>query len=155
MVISKNIIKKILIGVVILFVVIQFFRPEKNIATADSPNAIGLHYPVPEDVNALLRTSCTDCHSNNTRYPWYSNIQPVAWWLQDHVDEGKRKFNFDEFNSYDAKKKQKKLKEVVEMIEEDEMPLTSYTLIHRTAALSAQDKAKIIAWAKALQVSIK
>ncbi len=144
-------IPKILFGVVILIVVIQFFRPEKNIATSVLPNAIDRHYPVPREIRAILRSSCYDCHSDNTVYPWYSNVQPFAWWHQNHVNEGKKELNWDEFNSYNAKKKKHKLDEVIEVIEKDEMPLSSYTLIHRDAVLSPQDKDKVINWARKLQ----
>lgn len=147
-------IRKVLLAVVALFVVIQFFRPERNVSTSASPNAIGLHYPVPNEITGILRSSCFDCHSNNTAYPWYSNIQPFASWLQGHIDEGKEELNFDEFKVYDVKKKKHKLDELVEMIEDDEMPLGSYTVIHREAVLSASDRGKIISWAQGLQKTI-
>ncbi len=143
-------VRKIIYAIVALIVVVQFVRPKKNIAVVKSPNAIELHYPVSKEVGILLKTSCNDCHSNNTTYPWYSRLQPLAWWLQDHIDEGKRKLNFDEFNSYTSKKKKHKLEEVIEIVEHDEMPLTSYTLIHRKAALTPQSKDKLINWAKGL-----
>lgn len=148
-------IRKVLIAIAVGLVIIQFFRPEKNLKFSASANAIDLHYAIPKDVAGLLRTSCYDCHSNNTVYPWYSNIQPFAWWLQNHVNEGKRELNFDEFEGYDSKKKKHKLDEVIEMIQEDEMPLASYTLIHRTAVLSPQDKDKLISWARGLQKTLK
>ncbi|MBC7566553.1 MAG: heme-binding domain-containing protein [Pedobacter sp.] len=148
-------IRKLLFVLAILLLIIQLFRPEKNIATTVSTNAIEKHYTIPEDIKGLLKTSCYDCHSNNTVYPWYSKVQPFAWWLDNHVKDGKQEINFDEFNSYTAKKKKHKLDEVVEMIEQDEMPLRSYTVIHTKAVLSPQDKNSIIAWAKDLQKTIK
>jgi hypothetical protein len=93
-----------------------------------------------------LKTSCYDCHSNKTAYPWYSNIQPVKWWLADHVNSGKRHLNFDEFNTYTTKKKLHKLDEITETINNGEMPLTSYTLIHSNAKLSSTDKSEIEKW---------
>lgn len=148
-------IRKILLALLILLVAIQLFRPEKNLSGSNNPNAIDVHYTIPKEIGEVLRTSCYDCHSNNTIYPWYSNIQPFSWWLQNHVNEGKEELNFDEFNSYDAKKKKHKLDEVIEMIREDEMPLGSYTLIHRRAELSPQDKEKLISWASKLQKTIR
>lgn len=147
-------IRKVLLIFAILMLVIQFFRPERNISPSVSPNAIEANYQVPKEIGVLLRTSCYDCHSNNTVYPWYSHIQPFSWWLQNHVNDGKEELNFDQFNTYSIKKKKHKLDEVVEVIEKDEMPLSSYTLIHRKAVLSAQDKDKIIAWAKGLKNAI-
>lgn len=147
-------IRKILIAIAILLMAIQFFKPEKNIAVSPSSNAIDRHYAIPKEIAGLLRTSCYDCHSNNTVYPWYSSIQPFAWWQQNHVIDGKKELNFDEFSSYDVKRKKHKLDEVVEVIQEDEMPLGSYTLIHRNAVLSPQDKDKLISWARGLQKTI-
>lgn len=148
-------IRKALIIFAIIFPVIQIFRTDKNISVSPSVNTIEEHYPLPKQIGTLLKSSCYDCHSNNTVYPWYSNVQPFAWWLSSHVTDAKKELNFDEFNSYDVKKKKHKLDEVVEMIEKDEMPLSSYTLIHKKAVLSPQEKDQIIAWAKGLKAIIK
>ncbi len=148
-------IRKVLLTIAILTLVIQIFRSKKNISASLSANAIEKHYVIPKQIGTLLKSSCNDCHSNNTVYPWYSNVQPFAWWLRSHITDGKQELNFDEFNSYDIKKKKHKLDEIVEMIEKNEMPLSSYTLIHRKAALSSQEKDQIIAWAKGLKPIIK
>jgi len=144
----KSILKKVLIVLIVVLVLLQFYRPTKNISTEVSVNAIGQHYDVPETVDKLLRTSCYDCHSNNTVYPWYSNVQPVALFLDNHIRDGKKHLNFDEFNTYSTERKQKKFKEIAEEIEEGEMPMTSYTLIHQNAKLSAADKKLLVDWTK-------
>jgi hypothetical protein len=138
---------KILIGLVILFIIIQFIRPEKNISSAPSPSHISAHYATSQEVKSILDKSCNDCHSNNTRYPWYASVQPLAWWLNDHVKDGKGEINFDEFMTLPPKKAHHKMEEVSEMVEEDEMPLKSYRLIHRSAELSAQEKTVLTSWA--------
>jgi hypothetical protein len=84
--------KKILLSLLALLVLIQFFRPEKNLS-GERSNDISTQYHVPQNINILFDKACNDCHSNTTRYPWYSNIQPVAWWLADHVNDGKRHLN--------------------------------------------------------------
>lgn len=143
-------------GFIVLFlIVIQFFDTDKNIATVPSENALEKHYRVSNRVQGLLKTSCYDCHSNTTAYPWYNNIQPVKWWLADHVNSGKRHFNFDEFNGYSKEKKLKKLDEVAETIREGEMPLTSYTIVHRNAKLSDIQKSEIEQWVKELKKQIE
>lgn len=147
--------KKGLLILLVAFVVIQFIRPAKNQSAAVSANDISKHVEVPDNVAKVLTRSCYDCHSNNTSYPWYSNIQPVAWWLNDHVVEGKAELNFSEFGSYAPKKQAHKMEEVAEMLETDEMPLKSYTLIHGNAVLNAEEKAAVISWAKALELQIK
>lgn len=136
------------IGYVLLaaLVIIQFIQPQKNNSKEASPNHINTKFPMNDEVAIVLKTSCYDCHSNNTNYPWYSMIQPVGWWLQDHVNEGKGELNFDEFASYSAKKQKHKLEEINETISKGEMPLDSYTWIHKNAILSAEQKAAVKKW---------
>lgn len=152
---KKSILKKIVAAIVLLLIIIQFFGTEKNSSIVASENAITRHYSVPPKVQGLLKTSCYDCHSNNTTYPWYNNVQPVKWWLASHVTEGKKHLNFDELNTYPAKKKLHKLEEVVETINRDEMPLNSYTLIHGNAKLSDADKKEIEAWVNTVKKEIQ
>lgn len=101
---------------------------------------------MPKEIQTLLQQKCYDCHSHSTKYPWYANIQPVAWWLADHVEEGKEHLNFSEFKSYNAEKAAHKLEEVVEEVAEGEMPLKSYTLIHSDAVVTAEELALLRNW---------
>ena len=153
----KKIIKPIVLVLFAAFIIIQFFRPEKNLHAADAPSAndISTVYPMPKEVSTLLQTSCYDCHSNNTHYPWYANLQPVAWWLADHIKEGKKEIDFSEFASYRIGRQYKKLEEINKQIEEGEMPLESYTLIHTETKLSAEQKAIIKNWVNYSRDSIK
>ena len=143
--------KKIGLGLIAVLVIIQFIRPTRNSSTTASPNEISKYYQVPADIHAVLKKSCYDCHSNTTAYPWYSNIQPVGLWLQSHVNEGRGELNFDEFGSYDQKKAKHKFEEIEEVIREEEMPLESFTFIHRDAKLTPEQSASIAAWAGALK----
>lgn len=147
--------KKVLVFLLVVLIVIQFFRPEKNIATGPFPYDIAAIYPVPAEVNEILKKSCNDCHSNNTAYPWYNNLQPVSWWLHDHIKDGKGEVNFNEFGSYRIGKQYRKLLEIKEQIEEGEMPLSSYTLIHNYAKLNEQQKSIMINWADSLRSIIR
>ncbi len=151
----KSILKKTFWVLLAVFIVIQFFRPTKNTATALSANDISTKYTVPVEVKNILQTSCNDCHSNNTVYPWYSNIQPVAWYLNDHVQDGKRHLNFSEFATYRIGKQYRKLEEINHEIEDGEMPMTSYNLIHSNAKLSDAQKVIIYKWVNELRDSIK
>lgn len=143
--------KKIGLGLIAVLVIIQLIRPTRNSSTTESPNEISKYYQVPADIHAVLKKSCYDCHSNTTTYPWYSNIQPVGLWLQSHVNEGRGELNFDEFGSYDQKKAKHKFEEIEEVIREEEMPLESFTFIHRDAKLTPEQSASIAAWAGALK----
>ncbi|MET3537182.1 heme-binding domain-containing protein [Chryseobacterium limigenitum] len=147
--------KNILTILLLLFIGIQFIDVKKNISQSRSANAIENYYTIPVKVQTILKTSCYDCHSNNTSYPWYSNVQPVKWWLADHVDSGKRHLNFDEFNTYSRDKKLEKLDEIIETIKEGEMPLTSYTAIHQKAKLSMSDQSEIEKWVNETKRDVK
>jgi Haem-binding domain len=151
----KKFFKRLFLLLLLVFVVIQFFRPAKNISAGISANDITTKYAMPEDVQTALKTACYDCHSNNTRYPWYNNIQPVAWWLADHVNEGKRDLNFSEFASYRIGRQYNKLEQINGEIKEGEMPLSSYTLIHKDAILNEQQKLSIANWVTSVRDSIK
>jgi len=146
--------KKIFIFLLIALVVIQFIRPKENHSDQLSKNDITLHYHVPDTVLSILKTSCYDCHSNNTRYPWYNRVQPVAWWLNRHVREGKRELNFSEFASYPLTKQAKKLKNTVKQVKGGGMPLDSYLWIHKDAKLEQGQKDTLIQWANSLQQTI-
>ena len=150
-----SITKKILIGLLGVFIIIQFIKPDKNQSDAVTPNDIFANFQSENSTKQLIRTACYDCHSNNTVYPWYAEIQPLAWWLADHVKEGKSELNFSEFATYKPKKADHKLEEVIEMIQEGEMPLKSYTLIHGNAKLSDGQKKAIITWAEGLRSQIQ
>ncbi len=129
-------------------VIIQFIRPTPNNSVGPYQDDISLKYPMNAEVKTTLQKACYDCHSNQTTYPWYSMIQPVGWWLQHHVDEGKEHLNFHTFLSYSAKKQDHKLEEIEEAVTDGWMPLDSYTWLHKNAVLQEQEKAAIIAWVK-------
>ncbi|MFY7963994.1 MAG: heme-binding domain-containing protein [Chitinophagaceae bacterium] len=148
-------IKKIGIGLLICLIIIQFIRPTKNINTVDTSKQITAVAAVPENVNAILKKACNDCHSNNTNYPWYSNIQPVYFWLNNHITEGKREINFDEFASYRLRKQYHKMEELIEQVKEGEMPLSSYTWIHKDAVLTDAEKTTLTGWAQGVMDSMK
>jgi len=120
-----------------------------------SANDIAYSHNVPDSVEQILKTSCYDCHSNHTFYPWYAKIQPVSLWLADHIKEGKAELNFSEFGSYSLRRQFHKLEEINEQVKNNEMPLTSYTIIHRDAKLTPEQKLLIANWAVALQDSFK
>ncbi|NDC30124.1 MAG: cytochrome C [Bacteroidetes bacterium] len=140
-------VKKIIIVLGVILVLIQFYSPQLNNGTALGGNDFTHTMSVPNDVMQILKTSCFDCHSNHTDYPWYSKIQPIGIWLANHIDEGKRELNFSEFNTYKAKRKRHKLEELVKEVKEHEMPLSSYTIIHKNAVLTNEQAQLLINWA--------
>jgi len=150
----RHMIKKIFAGLLVAFVAIQFVRPARNLSPAAGPNDVTAKLEVPADVQHVLATACYDCHSNNTRYPWYAQVQPVGWWLASHIHDGKRHLNFSEFGAYDAKNAARKLRGVARTINGGSMPLSSYTWIHRDAILSAAEKKLVADWAEAARAKL-
>jgi len=150
--------KKILTGLlifVLLFGFIQFFRPEKNWQINVSRNEIFYKKAADPRIVTLLKTSCYDCHSNNTAYPWYNNIAPVSWMISNHIREGKDELNFSNWDLYVPETQHKLLKKIIEEVEEDEMPLRSYLIIHADAKLSDADKELLKFWATDKMVEIE
>lgn len=145
-------IKKIILFFLLLLVIAQFFGPEKNEGNVTSLDAFFTETNPPEDLKLILTQACFDCHSDVTKYPWYSNITPVNYWMAHHVDEGKEELNFSKWNSYSVKRKDHKLEETLEMIEKGEMPLKSYTLAHNEAVLTDTQKQIIINWVERVRI---
>lgn len=139
----------IVIAILLTLVIIQFFSPERNISN-EHTNDIASSYFLPDSVASILQVACNDCHSNRTEYPWYSGIQPVAWWLDHHIKDGKRHLNFSTFTTRPIAVQYHKLEEIVETVEEGEMPLPSYSWLglHPDAKLTAEQRALVISWAR-------
>ncbi len=149
-------IKKILIALAMVFVAIQFVRPEKN-NSGDNQYDISTKYNVPPRIGTLLQSACYDCHSNTTRYPWYSNIQPVAWWLSDHVKHGKGHLNFSTFTNRKVAIQYHKFEEISEMVQKKEMPIAAYTVLglHADADLSDEERGTLVNWAEEQMAMMK
>ena len=139
-------IKKILLAVLFVFIIIQFIQPPRNKSGQLLPTEITRVFTEPQNVQDILKISCYDCHSNNTHYPWYSFIQPGAWWMANHIKEGKQNLNFSEFGSYSKRKQQNKLRSIAKSIEDATMPIGAYTLMHGDATLSKDKKEIIVDW---------
>lgn len=147
-----SLVKKLFLGSTAVFVVLQFIRPEKNVSAAppDKDDFIVRLAPPPE-VKKMLQVACYDCHSDNTRYPWYAEIQPGGWWLKQHIDDGKRELTFSSFGAYSAKKQAKKLSAIVDEIGGRTMPLKSYTWIHRDAIFTDAQLKTLTTWLEGVQ----
>lgn len=130
--------------VVAIVLVIQVIPVERNVSTVPPGQSFERTEKVPASVAAILKVSCYDCHSNNTRYPWYSELQPGAWFMARHIKKGKEELNFDEFNNYSKRRKKAKIKSIISQIEKDEMPLKSYRMMHGNARLSADEKKELL-----------
>jgi hypothetical protein len=142
--------RKIGVLIIIFLVVFQFVQPMKNRSEALSDSDISYVHPVPPDVHQTLVNKCYDCHSNNTHYPWYFNIQPIGWWLAAHIHDGKEHLNFSDFKNYQPNKAAHKLEEIEEVLEDGSMPLKAYTMFHQDAALTEGEKKAIHEWLESI-----
>ncbi len=138
--------KNSLLTIIILLIIFQFFRIDKANPPLDPAMDIAVVAQMPAELNNMIKESCYDCHSNEVKYPWYTNVAPLSWWIKHHINEGREELNFSEWGTYKSRRIDKKLKECAEMLEEGEMPLSSYTLIHGEAKLSEAQKSQLIAW---------
>jgi hypothetical protein len=141
-----------LLVLLIVFVGIQFIPTKRNQSENVPKTDFIIVNNAPKNIKNTFQTSCYDCHSNNTLYPWYNKVQPVAWLLENHIEEGKAELNFSEWDLYSDRRKKSKLKSIISQIEDNEMPLSSYTIIHKNANLSNQQKSEIIDWISKLDM---
>lgn len=146
--------KILILLLLVAFVGIQFVPTYRNLTSVTPKTDFALVNKVPKTIQEKIQTSCYDCHSNNTDYPWYSKIQPVAWYLENHIIDGKKQLNFNDWGKYSDRKKQNKLEFIINQINDGEMPLPSYTLIHRDAILSKSDKKLVIDYLRQLNNSL-
>ena len=142
----KKALKIVLLILAIAFIAIQFFQIDKTNPEIVQAETIDAITSIPPDIKIILGKACNDCHTNNTRYPWYSYVQPNGWFLRSHVDDGRRHLNFSTFATYDQRKRGKKLEEICEQVESAEMPLSSYLWIHREAVLTDTEKKALCDW---------
>jgi hypothetical protein len=146
--------KKALLTLLIVFIAIQFIQPAHNKNEQVLPTDIVEMYNVPLNVQSVLKTSCYDCHSNNTRYPWYFSIQPLGWMLNKHVNEGKENLNFSELGSYSERKRANKFRAIAKSINDGTMPLSQYTIMHKDAKLTTDAKTLLINWTEKMKNSL-
>ncbi|MBZ0202006.1 MAG: heme-binding domain-containing protein [Ignavibacteria bacterium] len=146
----KKILKFVFVILLIGFVVIQFIgRPEKTTTAEVTAAHITKQLQVPSNVESILKRSCYDCHSNHTKWPWYSSIAPASWLVADDITTGRKKMNFSDWTSLSEAKREARLNEICEEIKSDEMPMPKYLLLHGEAKLSQADKDILCKWVEA------
>lgn len=143
--------KKVVLGILVVFILMQFARPKKN-DSRNGVNDITTVMEVPENVQKILKTSCADCHSNFTKYPWYNEIAPVSWFVASHVNDGKEHLNFSEWTVYNKNQKEHVIKDLKEVLENKSMPLSSYLKMHEEAEMTLEQYQILLDWAQTLNV---
>ncbi|EAQ43046.1 MULTISPECIES: heme-binding domain-containing protein [unclassified Polaribacter] len=150
-----KILKKVGLVLLLILIIAQFFGPEKNDGDLQSVDAFIAETNPPKDVLEIMKTTCFDCHSSKTVYPWYDKITPVNYWLAEHIEDGKKHLDFSNWSAYSLKKKEHKMDELYEEVEEGEMPLNSYTWTHAEANLTQEQINAVVTWAKKVQADYK
>ena len=146
--------KKILIIFIVIMILIQFITIDKeNPISDESKDFITINNP-PEEIVETLKNACYDCHSNKTKYPWYSNVAPASWLIKEHINNGRRHLNFSIWEDYKEAKKEHKIDECIEMIKSGEMPMKGYVLFHSEAELTNEQKSSFIYWLRELKDSL-
>ncbi len=150
---KKLTVKNISIFLVFLFLAIQSIRIDKTTEPVNPATDFIALTSANTDIANTLKVACYDCHSNQPTYPWYTNIAPFSWWIKHHIDEGSHHLNFSIWGTYTEKRKNHKLDECVEMVEEGEMPMSSYTLMHGDAKLTDAQKQQLVEFFKSLKTT--
>lgn len=143
--------QKILIGLVVLLVIAQFFRIDKSHPPVNPKIDFATVTNVPDDINAMMKNACYDCHSHEVTYPWYTNIAPVSWWIKGHIRNGAKRLNFSEWGNYTNKQQRHQIEDCVEVLNDKRMPPKSYKFLHPEAQLSDDDRSKIVGWMESLE----
>lgn len=147
--------KKVITVILVAFILMQFF-PIDKLNPEINPDMDFVNTKKPSvAVTKILKSSCYDCHSNETRYPWYADIAPSSWFLKNHVNEGRVSLNFSTWATYEPKRQLHKIDEMVELVEKDEMPLESYILGHQDAKMTKEKKKILIDYLRQIQQEIK
>jgi hypothetical protein len=151
---ALKVLKWLSVVVVVVLIGLQFVRPARTNPSVDPSQTIHAHLQVTPQVAAILDRSCQDCHSNSSRWPWYSNVAPVSWFVIDHVNHGRSHLNLSEWGGLDNRKASKKLEEICEEVQDGEMPIASYTYVHWSAKLAPEDVKTLCEWTVAERARI-
>lgn len=145
----------ILVVVLILLIGAQFARADRTNPASKPGASLFAQTSTPPDVKSILDRSCRDCHSNDTRWPWYSRVAPISWMLLQHVRDGRDKMNYSEWTSYDSDDQDKFLGGMCSLTKKGRMPLPSYLWIHRDANLSDADVKTLCAWSDKMRDTLQ
>jgi hypothetical protein len=150
---AKRSLKRLGVGLIIFLALSQFIRPARTNPPTDPRKTLEAAAHPPATVAVILDRACGDCHTNRTRWPWYTNVAPISWWIIDHVNEGRRRVSYDDWGDYDPARQRKELDQTCQRVDRQNMPLTSYLLVHGEAALSDRDRQAICDWTRAMMLT--
>jgi hypothetical protein len=143
----RKILKWTAITLAVIFAALQFIRPARTNPPVDEARVIQAHTHVTPEVATILDRSCNDCHSNQTRWPWYTNVAPVSWFVVNHVNVGRREMNFSNWAQYSRDEQDHLLQKICREVKGGQMPMSSYLRLHSEAKLSTEDIKTLCDWA--------
>lgn len=132
----------------VVLVLIQFYPTDKPLTYANNPNDLLQNNQVPDNISSILKSACYDCHSYETKYPWYASITPLKWLIYSDINKGREELNFSNWNTINKEEKADILDDISTVLLEEEMPLKKYTYFHSEAKLSLEDREEISNWAE-------
>jgi hypothetical protein len=138
--------KTILLILVGLLVVAQFIPSDRSVPTVEPGADFLTAVDAPPAIATLIKNACYDCHSYQSEYPWYAKVAPLSFWIQGHINGGRKHLNFSDWTSYPAEKAAHKLEECFEEVQERHMPMKSYTWLHPEAKLSDEQVSALAQW---------
>jgi hypothetical protein len=149
---NKARVKLVLLTLIVFLILIQIFQPERTNPPVEPSRTFAAHADVPRDVHSVLMRGCEDCHSNRTRWPWYSHIAPLSWVITDDVNQGRRHMDFDDWEAVqDPQKADERIPEICKEIKQNGMPPFSYRVAHRDLTLKTEEITSICSWAESLR----
>jgi hypothetical protein len=151
---AKKILKWAAIAAIAVVVGVQFIGPAKSNPISNHAQAIEAHLQMSPQVATILDQSCNDCHSNKTRWPWYSNVAPVSWFVIDHVDHGRSHLNFSDWGRFDRREAEEMLSAICKEVQSGAMPLSSYTPLHPGSELTSDEIKALCDWTSSEQVRV-
>ena len=147
--------KLVLVLIVAVLVGIQFITIDKTNPPVDMKSDFIYITQPPNEIGTMIKTSCYDCHSHHTKYPWYSDVAPFSWLIKEHVNNGRNHLNFSIWPDYKEAKKSHKVSECIEVIKSGEMPMKGYVMFHDEAEISQDQKMALLTWFNDLRDSLK
>lgn len=141
--------RRVGLALLVLLIAVQFFPVDRRNPSADPSKSINVTERLPLTVQTVFRGSCVNCHSYQTRWPWYSYLAPASWIIARDVREGRKKMNFSEWGSYSAEKREQKLEEICEQVTNGDMPDPKYLFFHRRARPTQQQREAVCEWTEA------
>ena len=142
------------LAIAVVFVGMQFFRPDRTNPPTDETRTLYARLSVPDDIKSILDRSCMDCHSNTTRWPWYSNVAPASWIVAHDVNEAREHLNLSDFAQYRSLRAVGKLDMMCENMQDGFMPLPKYLTLHPDARLTREEINRFCDWVESVRDSL-